>query len=85
MKEFNTQQSITAQRSYCTNENLPHFAPRSGNCYSCNKNIYEEIKHERKDWKTGEVYGEYSTGIDVEKASSELVTGCPHCNRSYCD
>ena len=24
-------------------------------------------------------------GIDVERASKELVTGCPFCHRSYCD
>lgn len=23
--------------------------------------------------------------IDIETASSSLITGCPHCNRSYCD
>ena len=24
-------------------------------------------------------------GIDVERASNTLVTGCPFCHRSYCD
>lgn len=23
--------------------------------------------------------------ISLEQASSELITGCPHCSRSYCD
>lgn len=23
--------------------------------------------------------------ISIEKASNELITGCPCCNRSYCD
>ena len=27
----------------------------------------------------------HTTGITVEEASTKLVTGCPHCNRSYCD
>jgi len=25
------------------------------------------------------------TGISLEKASTQLITGCPHCHRSYCD
>lgn len=85
MGNFNTIESIAAQRKHCEEKQLPHFAPRSGNCFRCKKNIYEPIKHERKNWQTGEVIGEYTTGITVEKAGSELVTGCPHCSRSYCD
>ena len=23
--------------------------------------------------------------ISLEKASTKLITGCPYCNRSYCD
>lgn len=84
-KQFDVVKSIEAQSKLCSEKGYPHFAPRSGKCYWCNKQIYEPIEHERKDWKTGEVTGHYITGIDSEKASKELVTGCPHCNRSYCD
>lgn len=27
----------------------------------------------------------HSTGITTLEAAESLVTGCPHCNRSYCD
>lgn len=85
MCEYNRSESIKAQSKFCKEKELPHFAPESGRCWRCNKNIYEPIEHDRKDWKTGEVIGKYTTGITTEKAASELVTGCPHCNRSYCD
>lgn len=30
-----------AQRKYCKEKGLPHFAPGSGICFSCRQNIYE--------------------------------------------
>lgn len=71
---FNSSMAIDAQDKYCKEKGYPHFAPRNGRCYRCNKQIYEQIDH-----------GNYKTGISVEKAGKELVTGCPHCNRTYCD
>ena len=79
---FNANESIKAQRKLCIEKEYPHFAPNNGRCWSCNRQIYEEIKHDRI---IGGVEKPYMTGISVEKASSELITGCPHCNRSYCD
>lgn len=78
MEKYDVQKSIEAQKKYCGEKGLPHFAPYSGVCWKCHKNIYEP--HHRK-------YGDrdYETGITTEKAGRELVTGCPHCNRSYCD
>ena len=73
-KIYNPVKANEAQTKYCHDNEYPHFAPK-GKCWKCNKNIYESI-----DQGNG-----YFTGIDVEKASSELITGCPHCNRSYCD
>ena len=32
-----------AQEELCAKEGLPHFAPRSGECWSCGKQIYEEL------------------------------------------
>lgn len=52
-----------AQADYCKRTHTPHFAPESGKCYRCNKQIYEKIS--------------------LEKASNELITGCPHCNYSF--
>lgn len=35
-------------------------------------------------WSCGrQIYGE--PGYPLKKASSQLITGCPHCFRSYCD
>lgn len=28
---------------------------------------------------------ERETGISVEEAGATLVTGCPHCHRTFCD
>jgi hypothetical protein len=80
-----------AQSNYCAKKRLPHFAPASGNCYRCGKNIYQNM-----GWKNDPPYSkirvekdgeevDFITGVSLEKASSELITGCPHCHRSYCD
>ena len=74
MKEYNIEKSIKAQSLLVNAKSFPYFAPTNGVCYRCRNNIYTEIK---KD--------EYSSGIDVEQAATSLVTGCPHCHRSYCD
>jgi hypothetical protein len=85
MVEYNVQKSREAQAKHCNEKGHPHFAPASGICWSCGKNIYSPIEHPRKNMQTGEVIGTYTTGITVEKAATEVVTRCPHCNRSYCD
>ena len=77
MAEYNRQKAIEAQKNYCKEKGLPHFAPRDGECY-CGKNIYVERKYEA----CGRTF---SSGISVEKAGKELITGCPHCNITYCD
>ncbi|AIM37357.1 hypothetical protein KO02_12130 [Sphingobacterium sp. ML3W] len=71
---YNANQAIKAQKSYCEKSGDPHFAPTNGICYRCKNQIYFQINH-----------GSYSTGISVEKATNQLITGCPHCHRSYCD
>jgi hypothetical protein len=80
MKEYNIDKSVNAQKEYVKETQSPHFAPTSGRCWSCSKNIYKEYSHINLYTQS-----EYSTGIDVEQAGRALVTGCPHCNRSYCD
>lgn len=74
MKTFDREQSKKAQDAYCTTNKSPHFAPFSGLCYHCGNDIYSEIDR-----------GTYKTGISVERATNELITGCPHCHHSYCD
>lgn len=65
---FDVQKAIEAQKKYCKDNNAPDFANLvSGNCWSCNRNIFQK------------------GGISVEKASNQLITGCPFCHRSYCD
>lgn len=84
MDEYNIAQSVKAQIEYCNTKGAPHFAPRGGNCWKCNQNIYTPLTRKRKLFSTGELV-DYTTGITVGMATTELVTGCPHCNRSYCD
>lgn len=68
MKEFNIGKSVLAQEKLQTSKDYPRFAPPNGICWSCKKNIYVEIHN-----------GLIKSGIDVERAGTELVTGCPHC------
>lgn len=60
------------QRDLCKEKGYPHFAPNSGICWRCNKNIYQNYK---------EIDGRVSHG----ESGEEHIIGCPHCNRSYCD
>ncbi|MEG0471300.1 MAG: hypothetical protein RR588_03100 [Solibacillus sp.] len=76
-KSFNVLESTKAQAEYCTENKAPHFAPKSGVCWNCNKNIYQEHPNKYNP--------NIMSGISVEEAKKQLVTGCPHCNRSYCD
>ena len=74
MSEFNTKKAAKAQSELCKEKKYPHFASSSGICWSCKENIYTQIYK-----------GEFKTGISVEQAAISLITGCPHCNRTYCD
>lgn len=73
-KTFDSAKARKAQADLCKEKNYPHFAPLSGVCWNCKKDIYQQIDR-----------GTYKTGISVEQATESLITGCPHCNRSYCD
>ncbi|WP_146752107.1 hypothetical protein [Paenibacillus taichungensis] len=78
---YDIPKSIEAQKKYCEDKKAPHFAPQSGRCWNCNQNIYSSG---RSVWR-GKMEERESAGISVDKAGTELVTGCPHCHRSYCD
>lgn len=73
---FDKYRAMEAQKKLCEENGWPHFAPTNGRCWRCGKNIYEKSVNTL----TGQ-----ESGISVEYAATRLVTGCPHCNRSYCD
>lgn len=66
--------AIEAQKKYCKDNHEPLFAPEDGFCYSCGKQIYSDIP---TNWGTDWGY--------ANRADKELITGCPHCRRSYID
>lgn len=66
------QSCIDAQKKYCIEKKVPHFAPDNGICWSCNQNIYLPGK-------------DGYAGVPLEKASTQHITGCTHCHRTYCD
>ncbi len=73
-RTFDIQKSIAAQKKLQQEKGYPDFAPADGRCYNCRRQIYSEIDR-----------GPYKTGISVERASGDLITGCPHCHHSYCE
>lgn len=89
-EHWNIQEAVAAQEEYCKRLAVKNpkdwmaknfargegFAPRNGWCWSCHENIYQEGLQTRYGWRNG---------ISVERAGSELTTGCPFCNRSYVD
>jgi len=83
-----------SQSDYQNKNGYPDFAPHSGICWNCNKNIYQNVGYKDNPdapYSRGtecNIDGEMVDrvyGISLERASTELITGCPHCNRSYCD
>lgn len=70
MGKYDIKASNRAQEEYCLIQSLPHFAPSSGVCWSCKKNIYT-------------LNG--NSGISVEMAGQDHITGCPHCRRTFLD
>ena len=86
-KKYDISLAIENQKELCKRKNYPHFAPLRGECWVCGRNIYEQIgwSKERKQVPLNSDELHRTTGITVEKAGRELITGCPHCNRSYCD
>ena len=88
--KYDTYKSISAQSDYCCNKDVPHFAPFDGMCYKCHRNIYAPQGWQMTKFGTTPVpydseKADFITGITVETAKTELVTGCPRCHRTYCD
>lgn len=76
---FDTTAAIKAQRDYCKENSMPHFAPSNGVCWACRSQIYESRSTNVSGNKS------HKTGISVQSAGERLITGCPHCKKSYCD
>ena len=72
MEHYNRLEAVAAQKRYCQEHEVPHFAPDDGYCYHCDADIYAPITI------AGRTYG-----ITVEHAGKTLITGCPHCNYSF--
>jgi hypothetical protein len=81
MSDYNIEESIKAQDKLCKEQGYPQFAPKNGVCWNCSQNIYSQGK---RVWR-GNSDEQVSEGISTDAATKELVTGCPHCFRSYCD
>lgn len=62
--------AIEVQHVYCVVKDLPEFAPGTGICWRCGKNIYDP-----------NLDGHY----DANYAMTHLITGCPYCHSTYCD
>lgn len=75
MKDYNIERAVRAQLAYCEHNNVPMFAPKSGVCSRCFRQIFMPI-----------VYPDgCQIGISVEYAANNLITGCPFCYASFCD
>lgn len=85
-KVYDIEKAAKAQSKYCKERGIPYYAPKGGGtCWQCRKNIYAPIKYEVRN-QLGELTGGTKiSGIDVEKAGSQLITGCPHCGHSFVD
>lgn len=75
---YDIARACAAQAKYLKDTGTPDFPPSNGKCWACGKNIYSKIMktYNGKD---------YPVGITVEKAATQLSTGCPHCHRSFVD
>lgn len=96
-KTFDVEKAIQAQQEYCKEYAEKHpedwassmmkqgkgFAPLDGRCYCCNQQIYAAEGQACVGGRRPT--GQKKEGISVEKARTELTTGCPFCYRSYVD
>ena len=52
----------------------------------CKENHYPHFAPKTGNcWGCGNNIYEGDKGWDVERAGKYLITGCPHCHRTYCD
>ena len=72
---FDPVKAAKAQAEYCEKNEMPNFASYNGTCWRCGRNIYLPI-----NGSGGKIFG-----YTVEEAGKRLITGCPHCNATFCD
>lgn len=77
--DYDMQKATEAQKEYAISKRAPFFPPLSGLCWNCLENIYLP----KEVCGKGKVVG-YS-GITIKRAGEKLITGCPHCNKSFVD
>lgn len=96
-KTFDVEKAIQAQQEYCKEYAANHpqdlfassmekgigFAPLDGRCYCCKQQIYAAEGQACVGGRRPT--GQKKEGISVEKARTELTTGCPFCYRSFVD
>lgn len=41
-EHYDVEAALIAQKEYCDEHNLPHFAPGDGICFKCRRQIYSE-------------------------------------------
>lgn len=73
---YRPREAAEAQVRFCERNGYLLFAPRSGYCYKCGRNIYEPLKSRA---------GDIIPGYTVEQAGHMLITYCPFCHMSYID
>jgi hypothetical protein len=70
--ELEISEAKKAQAALCKEKSWPDFAPLDGICFRCHRQIYQDYEH-ANGYKTS------------GKTGLSHITGCPHCNYSYCD
>ena len=73
---YRPREAAEAQARFCERNGYLLFAPYSGYCYKCGRNIYTPFKTRA---------GDMLPGYTVEQAGHTLITCCPFCHVSYID
>lgn len=83
---YDSIKAYEAQKRYCEENEVPLFAPQR--CYRCKQDIFASIGHPVQILPRRRLmlnFEQTRPGISVEKASSELICGCPFCYASFDD
>ena len=72
-RTFNPESAAAAQEAYCEEHGIPMFAPKNGCCPNCCRNIYLPISN-----GIVRLYG-----VSVQEAGERVISGCPHCHKSF--
>lgn len=98
MNTYDVDEAIQAQKEYCKEWAAKHpdnwasesmkdgkgFAPINGRCYCCKQQMYSAEGVEYMG-RSGKTTGRKRSGISVERARTQLTTGCPFCGCSFID